>query len=146
MLPTKLEVFSVLLRQGSVFVHFDARHVTSIPEHLQGKDQVVFQFGLDMPVPIPDMAYDTHGVSGTLSFNGKPMWVSIPWDATFAIVGESTKGLVWHSEMPASIAASIAAHEAGKVVSIFKHEPSGKSRPKVTSKEGADRSHLRLVK
>ena len=144
MMPTKLEVFNVLLMQGSVFVHFDARHVTSIPEHLQGKEQVVFQFGLDMAVPIPDMIYNEQGVSGTLSFQGKPMWVSVPWDTTFAVVGESAKGFVWHSEMPPAITAQAQAKEAGKVVSILKHKPSGKS--KATGKKGADRSHLRLVK
>lgn len=145
-MPAKLDVFRAILMQGSVFVHLDARDDVMVPYNLQGQEQVVFQFGLDMPTPITDLEYNQSGVSGTLSFKGKPFHVSVPWESVFAIVGENNQGLVWHEDMPKSILERKEAEEAGKIVSIFKHEPSGKSKPKVASKEGADRSHLRLVK
>lgn len=144
-MPAKLDVFRALLHQGSVFIHLDARDEVMVPYHLQGQEQVVIQVGLDMPVPIPDLEYNSGGVSGTLSFKGKPFHVSVPWDSVFAIVGENAQGLVWHEDMPKSIKERAEAEKAGKIVSI-NHKP--KTPSKVTSKgvEGADRSHLKLVK
>lgn len=145
-MPAKLDVFRALLLKGSVFVHLDARDEVMVPYHLQGQEQVVIQVGLDMPVPIPDLEYNTGGVSGTLSFKGKPFHVIVPWDSVFAIVGEDTKGMVWYDDMPKALRDREEAEKAGKIVNIFKHEPTGKSKQKVISREGADRSHLRLVK
>ena len=57
-----------------------------------------------MPVPIPDLRVDEEGIFGTLSFKGIPFTCFVPWSATFALVGEDTKGMVWPKEMPEEIA------------------------------------------
>jgi hypothetical protein len=60
-----------LMKLGTVLVHINSRNCLSvIPDHLVGRDQVVFQIGHDMPVPIRDLQLNERGFSGTLSFSG----------------------------------------------------------------------------
>jgi hypothetical protein len=74
---------------------------------LRAQAQVVLQVGLDMPVPIPDLRVDEAGVFGTLSFKGVPFACFVPWGAVFALVGDDAKGMVWHTDMPAEVAAEM---------------------------------------
>jgi stringent starvation protein B len=88
-----------------VFVHLDPRRPgVLVPARLRSQAQVVLQVGLDMPVPIPDLRVDEEGIFGTLSFKGIPFTCFVPWSATFALVGEDAKGMVWSKEMPEEIA------------------------------------------
>jgi hypothetical protein len=107
-LLNKKEVARALLLRGIVFIHLDPRRVgVIIPNHLKQQYQVVLLFGLDMPVPIPDLKVDDEGVVGTLSFKGAPFTCTIPWASVFAIVGEDAKGIVWNEDMPAEVAAEV---------------------------------------
>lgn len=100
----KRHIFSALLKKSSVFVHLNGRSVgTGIPAFLRLQDQVVLQFGLDMPVPIPDLNWDDYCVSGTLSFKGVPYFCEVPWTDVYALVGEDTKGMVFQEDMPQSV-------------------------------------------
>lgn len=103
----KREVTQALLLKSSVFVHFNST-VTGVvvPPRLLGKDQVIFQFGLDMPVPIPDLRVTKRGVEGTLSFRGVPFFCQVPWEAVFAVVDENARGYVWQDDMPESVEVS----------------------------------------
>jgi hypothetical protein len=109
----KLAVMKALLLRGrSAFMHFDPAVLgtqTIVPARLRLQPQVVFQIGLDMPVPIPDLNIDDWGFRGTLSFAGKPFTCAVPWQAVFALVGEDQKGRVWAEDMPAPIAAEVKA-------------------------------------
>ncbi|MFT3921038.1 MAG: ClpXP protease specificity-enhancing factor SspB [Myxococcales bacterium] len=107
-LPAKKDVARALLLRGSVFIHLDPRRSgVLVPARLRSQAQVVLQVGLDMPVPIPDLRIDQEGVFGTLSFKGVPFACFVPWGAVFALVGEDAKGMVWHADMPAEIAAEV---------------------------------------
>ena len=107
-LPAKKDVARALLLRGSVFIHLDPRRSgVLVPARLRSQAQVVLQVGLDMPVPIPDLRIDQEGVFGTLSFKGVPFACFVPWGAVFALVGEDAKGMVWHPDMPAEIAAEV---------------------------------------
>ena len=55
----------------------------------------MLQFGYEMRVPILDLEVDDEAISGTLSFNRRPFWCRIPWNAVFAIVDEERKGVRW---------------------------------------------------
>jgi stringent starvation protein B len=109
----KMKVFRFLLsRHASVFIHFRpllSNVEVKVPFRLRGNEQVVFQLGVDMPVPIPDLAYDARGVSGTLSFKGNPFHCHVPWEAVIAMVGEDGKGLVWVEDMSAKMRAELTA-------------------------------------
>ena len=79
MKPSKLDVCRATLLKGSTFVHLDPSTMgTLVPYRLRFQSQVVLQFGLDMPVPIPDMKLDQAGISGTLSFKGVPFSCFVP--------------------------------------------------------------------
>lgn len=42
---------------------------------------VTFEYGLDMPVQIPDLKVTDEGISATLSFNRTPCPTFVPWEA-----------------------------------------------------------------
>lgn len=107
-LPGKKDVARALLLKGTVFVHLDPRKPdVAVPNWFKHQSQLVLQIGLDMPIPIPDLRVDDHGVFGTLSFNKSPFTCSVPWDAVFAVVGDDGKGMVWPESMPPEIAAEV---------------------------------------
>lgn len=100
----KRHIFSALLKKSSVFVHLNGKIVgTGIPARLRLQEQVVLQFGLDMPIPIPDLKWDDYCVSGTLSFKGVPYFCEVPWTDVYALVGEDSKGMVFQEDMPQSV-------------------------------------------
>lgn len=47
----------------------------------------VLCYGLDMPVPIPDLRTDSRGISATLSFSGTPCRTFVPWEAVVGVRG-----------------------------------------------------------
>ena len=107
-LPPKLDVARLLLNRGSIFVHLDPRVAgVAVPPWLGSQPQLVLQFGLDMPVPIPDLRIDEQGVAGTLAFMRDTYFCEIPWEAVFALVGEEGRGMVWPQSMPQEIAAEV---------------------------------------
>ena len=104
-LPEKREVARMLLVKGSVFVHIDPRiQGVIVPDWLRKQPQLVLQVGLDLPVPIPDLAIDEDGVYATLSFNRSAFSCRMPWEAVFALVGDDGKGMVWPESFPVEIA------------------------------------------
>jgi stringent starvation protein B len=124
-LPVKKDVGRALLLKGSVFVHLDPRiEGVVVPEWLQDQPQLVLQIGLDMPVPIPDLRVDAHGVFGTLSFKGQPYACTVPWDAVFALVGDDGRGMVWPESMPAEIASEVEREVKRKGLDPSKGKPS----------------------
>jgi hypothetical protein len=157
--PSKVDVFRALLvSQPSVFVHVNPKPGdVLIPFNLKLQDQCVLQVGLDMPVPIPDLAYDRHGVSGTLSFKDKPFRIDVPWSAVYALVGEDAKGFVWEDEMPSAIKDQVAREQesrknsgtfpaSGNVVALNTSAVRKNTSPIRKNTSPAQRGHLRLVK
>ena len=107
-LPPKKDVATALLEGPSLFIHLDPRKAeVVVPPYFKKQPQLVLQVGLNMPVPIPDLVVDDHGVSCTLSFNRSPYWCRIPWASVYALVGEDGKGMIWPSEVPSEVAAQM---------------------------------------
>lgn len=88
----------ILSRCGEVFVHVNADYA-QVPAHLKHKKYLVFQFGYNLPVHIPDMRVTDSGISGTLSFKGIPHFVSIPWEACMALVDNQGKGQIYDQDL-----------------------------------------------
>ncbi|MFK7987633.1 MAG: hypothetical protein AB8I08_16555, partial [Sandaracinaceae bacterium] len=104
------DVARALLVRGSMFVYLDPRREeVSVPPWFRKQAQLVLQFGLQLPVPIPDMRVDEEGVFGTLSFNRQPFVCEIPWSGVFALVGDDGMGMVWEEDLPEEIAAEVEA-------------------------------------
>ncbi len=107
-LPDKQAISLAFLEETSVFLHLDPRRAgVSVPVSFAKQPQLVLQVGLNMPVPIRDLALDDTGVTCTLSFNRTPHYCVIPWTAIFAIVAENGRGMVWPDDVPAEVAAQI---------------------------------------
>jgi stringent starvation protein B len=104
--PPKKDVATALLEGSSLFVHLDPRKADVIvPPYFKKQPQLVLQVGLNMPVPILDLALDDDSMTCTLSFNRSPFWCRIPWASVYALVGEDGKGMVWPDEVPKEIVA-----------------------------------------
>lgn len=87
-----------------MFVHLDPRRAdVLVPKWFMGQPQLVLQVGLNMAIPIPDLAVDEDGISCTLSFNRAPFWCRLPWSAVYALVGEDGRGGVWPEDVPPEI-------------------------------------------
>ncbi len=107
-LPDKQAISLAFLEETSVFLHLDPRRTgVSVPVSFTKQPQLVLQVGLNMPVPIRDLALDDAGVTCTLSFNRTPHYCVIPWTAIFAIVAENGRGMVWPDDVPPEVAAQL---------------------------------------
>jgi hypothetical protein len=56
-----------------------------VPKSLKGNPHVMFNLGLNLPVPITDLEITDKGWSATLSFNDGFYRCNVPWDAVLAI-------------------------------------------------------------
>jgi hypothetical protein len=79
------DAFEHLLCRGGVAIAVDARQPgVVLPEHLLGID-VVLNYELDPPVPIPDLEATAEGIRATLSFSRTPFATFVPWGAVTAM-------------------------------------------------------------
>ena len=77
-------MFSRLLSEHpAVKVHFRDHKKLVIPEGVRPEaDQcTVFEYGLNLPVPIKDLELSESGISATLSFSRTPHRTFVPWEA-----------------------------------------------------------------
>jgi len=107
-LPPKPEVALALLQTASsVYIHLDPRDESvSVPSWFKKQPQLVLQVGLNMAVPIPDLDVGQEAISCTLSFNRRPEFCRIPWDAIYGLVGEDGRGMIWPESVPAEVASA----------------------------------------
>lgn len=107
-LPPKPEVALALLQTASsIYIHLDPRAETvKVPAWFKKQPQLVLQVGLNMAVPIPDLDVGKDALSCTLSFNRRPEFCWIPWDAIYGLVGEDGRGMIWPESVPAEVASA----------------------------------------
>lgn len=77
------------------------RLITVGSEQAIGMVPVIFEYGLDLPVPIPDLKITEEGISATLSFSREPHPTFVPWDAVVKIGRKFVEG---SSEQPGQAA------------------------------------------
>lgn len=115
--PCKVVAFEGLLNAGrvSVLIYPKADGVR-IPQWLRFKDHVALEIGLNMRIPISDLAVDRTGISCTLSFkhsgNRSSHHCVMPWRSIFGMLGEGGRGIVWYDDMPARLVAEVSAERA----------------------------------
>jgi hypothetical protein len=66
-------------RSARILLDPRADGVTVPPEH-SFKNELVLEFGLELPLPIHDIRVDDFGISGTLSFRGVGFTCYVPWE------------------------------------------------------------------
>ena len=55
---------------------------------------VIFEYGLSMPVPIPDLKVTDEGIEATLSIQHTPCLTFVPWEAVVSIAITSRTDVV----------------------------------------------------
>lgn len=95
----KLEVLQDFLANGAtarIYVTVLPRvgnNAPLLPERLYAQDIVSLDIGYATPVPIPDLKVFDLGVTGTLSFGGRPFYVEIPMDCIFMVDSGSRRAV-----------------------------------------------------
>lgn len=140
---------SIGLRKAGVFIQWYAKFDTvkvgfktlpaAIPKHLREHDTLVFDYGRNLPVSIPDLAVDEDGISATLTFDRKPFKTFVPWSAVIFMLQPDGTGFAFEEHLDdetpvATVAPELPqsapeppgpAPDGDNVVSLF-----GKKRPK----------------
>jgi stringent starvation protein B len=100
--PSKQAMAEHLLQQGPILIICDARRSgVELPDSLRTYNRLSLRFGYNLVPVIPDLTINEQGVSGTLTFNGAPAYVLLPWAAIYAItVDGEPRGMVWHEDVP----------------------------------------------
>lgn len=83
----KLPLFAELLKDGSVFVYVIPTRDLVAPENLEYP--VPFEYGHNLPNPIPDLSWSERGIHATLSFGTMPFKTFVPWES---VIGMKPQG------------------------------------------------------
>jgi hypothetical protein len=111
--PSKHEAFLALLQEGWTSLHLDARRPgVIVPPHLRAEPHLVLQYGHDLPIPIPDLEVDEHGVRATLSFSKNPQRTFVPWTSVYVVTCNDGRGVLYHEDVPEDVSI-IATHPHG---------------------------------
>lgn len=96
----KRALFSELLQDGIVSLHFDPRAPgVQVPARFVGQAQLVLNFSYRYR--LHDFAFSQDVVEATLSFGGQPFFCRVPWYAVFAVTNDGRdKGQVWAQDVP----------------------------------------------
>jgi hypothetical protein len=93
---SKLETARWILSADDLFVSLDPRGAdVTVPPWLKHQPELCLQFGLNLPIHIPDMHLDDTGIYGTLSFSRTPYTCAIPWKAVFKMHTGQGLGFAW---------------------------------------------------
>ena len=85
-------------------MHLDPRDDgVLVPPWLAKQSHLVLEIGLDLPIPIPDLKVDAHGVFGTLSFDGSGFTCHVPWESVFALTESDGQGVLWPEDLPSEL-------------------------------------------
>ena len=97
------------MQEGRTSIHLDARRAgVVVPEHLKNEAHLVLQYGIDLPIPIPDLQVDEQGVSATLSFARCPYQTAVPWSAVYVVVSDDGRGVLYHEDIPKDVSVNAA--------------------------------------
>ncbi len=93
-----------LLKEGWTSLHLDARRAgVVVPQAFRGDAHLMLQYGYDLPIPIPDLEVDEHGVRATLSFSRTPQRTVVPWTAVYAIASVDGRGVLYPEDVPSDV-------------------------------------------
>jgi hypothetical protein len=86
--PLKKLFFEQALTLGEVAVRFlPGMPGIEIPDFLDPQSVQAFVYGLNQPIPIPDLTLTAEGIRGTLSIGRRPYMTFVPWTAVVAMGG-----------------------------------------------------------
>lgn len=103
--PEKLRMFARLIERGMVMVTVDARRDNArVPTRLAGEIQLNLNFSYKFAVD--DFFYDDDGVRASLSFQGQPFFVDLPWTAVYGMHSHvDGERMIWPDSLPQELKA-----------------------------------------
>jgi stringent starvation protein B len=103
----KRKIFEQLLGQGIATLHLDARRPgVIVPVRHTCDEWLVLNYSYRYG--IADFTFDDVRVFASLSFQGRPVGCSVPWEAVFAITDATrTQGLLWRDDLPPEVQARL---------------------------------------
>ncbi len=127
--PEKLRMFSRLIERGMVMVTIDARKDNArVPSRFSGELNLNLNFSHKFG--IHDFFYDDDGVRCSLSFQGTPFFVDVPWTAIYGMHSHADgERMVWPDSMPEELKALLPAQARGHVVKDDDEPPPPTTRP-----------------
>lgn len=93
----------ILKQGGTLSVHFNPQLGANVPPQFRNERHVRFDYGYNMPHPIPDLELTKDGISATLLFAGRERETFVSWKSVLAMSNDTvTDGGVWGqpSEIP----------------------------------------------
>lgn len=84
----------ILVTGGSLFVKVNPK-MCQLPLYLKNKTSCILEYGLNLPVPIPDLYVIDDGIHATLSFQRAVFKTFVPWGAVQALSDSSGAGRVY---------------------------------------------------
>lgn len=100
-----------MYESGRLEVFFNPRaEGVVVPEHVRAFVQTKFDYGEELPIPIPDLVIDDAGISATLSFNREPFKTFLPWAAIFLMMAGTSdmqSNAVWPKDVPKPLVESV---------------------------------------
>lgn len=132
---TKL-AYALFYGRGELYIEFDAthRHVR-VPKSLRGRTNVRLVFGVNLTIPISDLAVTHKGIGGTLSFSGRKSRVWVPWRAVFSLDKEGKVAVAWPRHDPERIA------ESKRVIEAVRKQEEAASSPPPPIKKSSYKPH-----
>jgi hypothetical protein len=147
-LPPKPDVARHLLQSAmSVYVHLDPRGPeVRVPAWFKKQPQLVLQVGMNMAVPIPDLDIGETALSCTLSFNRRPEFCRIPWDAVYGLIVDDGRGMIWPDSIPPEVtnARDSAGKESKPARGHLRLAHSERAPTEVSRAEGGDTDEVDL--
>lgn len=128
--PSKKDVALKFLEVSLISIFLDPRgENVRVPDQFKKLPQLRLDVGLNMAVPINDLAFDDTGFSCTLSFNRTPFWCSVPWTHVFAIMGDEDRAVVWPDEVPPEVQQGSRMKEVESKPSEPNQAPAAEAKP-----------------
>lgn len=105
--PEKLRMFARLIERGMVMVTVDARKDNArVPSRLLRELQLNLNFSHKFGVA--DFFYDDDGVRASLSFQGTPFFVDLPWTAIYGMSSHvDGERMIWPDSLPQELKAMV---------------------------------------
>lgn len=122
-----------MYESGRLEVFFNPRaDGVIVPEHIKGHVQAKFDYGTEMPIPIPDLSIDDTGISATLSFDRVPFKTFLPWAAVFLMMtgtADMQSNAVWPKDVPRTLVERVDEDKAEEAQAVAGGTSAGATAP-----------------
>lgn len=89
----------ILKTGGNLYVVFNPRLGAMVPPQFRNERSITFEYGYNMPQPIPDLELRRDGIYATLAFGKRQLETFVSWQSIQALRNEDySEGYVWGTQ------------------------------------------------